>query len=175
MQDDGRLRGAFGCDWAAGENVGVCGKGYPARVARTVRAVARAYGLGSSLSLSYEPPDEPAHEAAAPDCTCGFYAFWRPEPLPVFEQYPVVGVIEGYGRTVIGTRGFRCQKARILGLHIVRTSWGQAFGLPDPTARAASLIVRRYGTSLYRSLPHLLEAHLPTQDYAELPAGDGPA
>lgn len=48
-------------------------------------------------------------------CTCGFYAY-----LNGINGYQkncgVVGVIEGYGETTIGTRGFRAQKAKILAL-----------------------------------------------------------
>lgn len=49
------------------------------------------------------------------NCTCGFYAY-----LNGINGYQsnchVIGVIEGYGETTIGTRGFRAQKAKILAL-----------------------------------------------------------
>lgn len=48
-------------------------------------------------------------------CSCGFYAY-----LNGFNEYNhytrVTGVIEGYGETLIGSRGFRAQKARILAI-----------------------------------------------------------
>ena len=61
-----------------------------------------------------------AHEDPLPSagCGCGFWAYWslaqhnmaRPGELLV------AGVIEGWGRTRIGERGFRCATARILAL-----------------------------------------------------------
>lgn len=49
------------------------------------------------------------------DCHCGFYGY-----LNGFNEYNhitrVTGIIEGYGNTYIGTRGFRAEKARILAL-----------------------------------------------------------
>jgi hypothetical protein len=48
-------------------------------------------------------------------CTCGFYAFLNGHNRYA-DTNPVVGIIEGYGETVIGTRGFRSKKAKILAL-----------------------------------------------------------
>jgi hypothetical protein len=56
----------------------------------------------------------PVHEPPEPDCTCGFYAYgdetWAAE-------YPharhVVAVVSCWGRVIAGTRGLRCQHARI--------------------------------------------------------------
>jgi hypothetical protein len=49
------------------------------------------------------------------ECACGFYAY-----LNGHNEYNhvsrVTGIIEGYGETLIGTRGFRAQKAKILAL-----------------------------------------------------------
>lgn len=47
-------------------------------------------------------------------CTCGFYAYHAPGDS--YED--AFGVIEGYGIVVVGTQGFRCSKARIIGLHV---------------------------------------------------------
>lgn len=57
--------------------------------------------------------ESPDHQFA--DCTCGFYAY-----LNGVNDYisagRVIGVVEGYGETLIGRRGFRSNKARILAL-----------------------------------------------------------
>jgi hypothetical protein len=49
------------------------------------------------------------------DCTCGFYAY-----LNGVNDYigtgRVIGVVEGYGETLIGRRGFRSKKGKILAL-----------------------------------------------------------
>lgn len=48
-------------------------------------------------------------------CSCGFYAYYEG-----FNEYAkperVTGIIEGYGETQIGTRGFKSAKARIVAL-----------------------------------------------------------
>lgn len=53
----------------------------------------------------------------AMDCTCGFYAFWDGSN-DYRDEGHVNAVVEGYGVVVIGPRGFRAQKTRIVALHI---------------------------------------------------------
>jgi len=58
------------------------------------------------------------------ECQCGFYGFFEGsndyhEPnwdIGRYDKGPVGGMIEGYGQTLIGSRGFRCTKARIVAL-----------------------------------------------------------
>lgn len=50
------------------------------------------------------------------DCGCGWWAYYTGANLAYGGS--VVGVIEGYGRTLEGTQGFRCQKARIRALFL---------------------------------------------------------
>lgn len=47
------------------------------------------------------------------DCSCGFWAYDEAGYAP---HGTVLGVIEAYGKTTVGTKGFRAQKARIVGL-----------------------------------------------------------
>jgi hypothetical protein len=47
-------------------------------------------------------------------CTCGFYAYYREDPFSTSRR--ISGIVEGYGRVVLGTGGFRCEKARVLAL-----------------------------------------------------------
>lgn len=49
-------------------------------------------------------------------CSCGFYAYHAPESL--YGNDGTYGVIEGYGVVVVGTAGFRCSKARVIGLYV---------------------------------------------------------
>ena len=86
------LTGVHG-SWAMGENVAYCAKG--------------------------GRPDD-AHMVPEEDCACGFWAYWTTAASgnPHNFQLPVLGVIEGYGKTLIGEKGFRCAKARIVALHI---------------------------------------------------------
>jgi hypothetical protein len=48
-----------------------------------------------------------------PSCECGFWAY---DEAGFKAHGRVVGVIEGYGKTTVGTKGFRCEKARIVAL-----------------------------------------------------------
>lgn len=60
-------------------------------------------------------PQSKEHQQAS--CTCGFYAYYEG-----FNEYAqaerITGVIEGYGETQIGTRGFKSAKARIVALFV---------------------------------------------------------
>jgi hypothetical protein len=53
-----------------------------------------------------------------PDCLCGFYAYYDGSNDYRQSETTITAVVEGYGSTVIGSRGFRCAKARIVALHI---------------------------------------------------------
>jgi hypothetical protein len=62
-------------------------------------------------------PDDVPHEK----CSCGIYARHFPrDPLLLYTAY-ATGVIEAWGKTEIGTRGFRAQMARIVALHVPPT------------------------------------------------------
>jgi hypothetical protein len=53
-----------------------------------------------------------------PGHSCGFYAYTETDENPYLGaiDLSIEVVIQGWGRTVIGTKGFRCEKARILGM-----------------------------------------------------------
>jgi hypothetical protein len=128
------------------------------------RAWARGAGpavLPGELSVS-EP--EPCHEAPDENCACGFYAFWEPEPAPVRAQFPVAGVIEGTGRTLIGSRGFRCARARILALHIPVADDADAEAL-SLVAEVEDVLSTRYVVPVYATMRLMLLRHPPTADY----------
>lgn len=61
---------------------------------------------------------QPVHDAPDDNCVCGFYAYTDPqhEEIQTSLLVPVLGLIKGHGRTLIGSRGFRCQKAEIVAL-----------------------------------------------------------
>ena len=139
---EGLLTGVFGGVWRRGENVAVCGGGQG-------------------------PP--PCHHdlVPAPGCGCGFWAYWALRYAWRCDYYwrgEVIGVIQGYGRTRIGTRGYRCGKARILGLHVRPAG-------PDCQQRGprhhdvAEVLGSYYGVPCYRSLAEMLAAHPLTADY----------
>jgi hypothetical protein len=141
---DGLLTGVFGGVWRRGENVAVCGG-----------------GQGS--------PPCPGDLVPGPECGCGFWAYWALRNAWRCDYYwrgEVVGVIEGYGRTRIGTRGCRCGKARIVGLYVRPAA-------PDPDGEPPILSHRDlvevlggyYGVPCYPSLAEMLAAHPLTADY----------
>jgi hypothetical protein len=95
LSEDDRLHGSRG-PWDPGENIAVCLR----------------YGNWRNV------PHQAAHEAPDEDCDCGFWGYWQRNAAPeVGGSHPVLGVVEGYGTTLIGDLGFRCAKARIVALH----------------------------------------------------------
>jgi len=139
---EGLLTGIFGGVWRRGENVAVCGG-------------------------SQGVPPCPHDLVPAPECGCGFWAYWALRYAWRSDYYwrgEVVGVVQGYGRTRIGTRGCRSGKARILGLH-VRPAGPKA----EPRAlrhdEIAKVLEGYYGVPCYPSLAEMLAAHPLTADY----------
>lgn len=83
------LIGAHGGRWHDGENTAAC---------------------------AYHPEHVPPH---VENCGCGFWAYWTRDAADkayTGGDSAVIGVVEGYGRTLLGDKGFRSAKARILGL-----------------------------------------------------------
>ena len=140
--EEGLLTGIFGGRWRRGENVASCGG-----------------GPGS--------PPCPGDLVPAAGCGCGFWAYWALRYAWRWDYYwraEVIGVIQGYGRTRIGTRGCRCGKARILGLHVRPARPDrQPRGLPRPDI--AQVLEGYYGVPCYPSLAQMLTAHPLTADY----------
>jgi hypothetical protein len=140
---EGLLTGVFGAVWRRGENVAACGGG----------------SQGSS----------PCHRdlVPGPGCACGFWAYWALRYAWRCDYYwrgEVIGVIQGYGRTSIGTRGCRCGKARILGLHVRPAGPDdQPPGLPNHDV--AEVLGGYYGVPCYPSLAEMLANHPLTADY----------
>lgn len=84
----------------------------------------------TTKSIEFAPN---THVVPNESCACGFYAYTDPKheqlgtrraantspfsfvPIATQQTY-VLGVIRGSGRTLIGTKGFRCEKAEIVAL-----------------------------------------------------------
>jgi hypothetical protein len=99
------LRGSFGWSWPGASVEATC--------------------KWSPLSLETGELSRTEHRVPEAACACGFWAYWDRGAVPA--NTTVTGVIEGFGKTLIGTRGFRSQRARLLGLCLT----GE-----DPLARA---------------------------------------
>lgn len=142
MPVEGLLSGVFGGVWRRGENAAVCG--------------------GSQAA-----PPCPRDLVPTAGCGCGFWAYWALRYAWRCDYYwrgEVIGVIQGYGRTRIGTRGCRCGKARIVGLHVRPAD---PAGQP-PRLRhdqVAEVLRSYYGVPCYPSLAAMLAAHPLTADY----------
>jgi hypothetical protein len=55
----------------------------------------------------------PRHDAPFAECQCGLYAWYRPDSTSIVPA-DVFGVIEATGRVLLGDRGFRAERARLL-------------------------------------------------------------
>jgi hypothetical protein len=79
-------------------------------------------------------PDSPErHDAPVDDCACGIYGWYAPAHAHQYDTAPVVGVIEATGRVLMGTKGFRCERARVRAL-VVRALPVGALGMSPSVA-----------------------------------------
>ena len=142
VRAEGLLTGVFGGVWRRGENVAVCGGG---------------------------PGSPPCHRdlVPAPGCGCGFWAYWALRYAWRCDYYwrgEVIGVIQGYGRTRIGTGDAGAARP---------ASWACTCARPVPMAsravlphhEAAEILGSYYGVPCYSSLAEMLAAHPLTADY----------
>lgn len=107
----GRLSGVHhSMIWKPGENVAHCASAtepdpdHPAEPGTAEADVWKRHRPGRC--------DDDAHG-------CGLWAY---HDGTAYEAGDVHGVIEGYGRTTVGTKGFRCEKARIVALCLPETT-----------------------------------------------------
>lgn len=107
---------------------------YAGAVLRGIRAFSadqagRLYGVtftvpwlsGENIKRCLAPEGPCGVDAATTFCTCGFYAITENTNNEYmrgpYGRPPLVeGVIEGYGQVVVGSKGFRAEKARIVAL-----------------------------------------------------------
>lgn len=166
------VRGAANGIWRVGEeNIAEC------RDASIVRFSPATGAVWYPSVLSFLAP----HRAPEESCACGFYGFW--DATSAVQVYPeitdvvIVGVIEGYGKTLIGDLGFKSEKARIRGVvtSLAAMHWSATFGLASlsiwlqrqqgRTAGAAAGIFERAGIPVYPDQDALLAAHPLTTEY----------
>lgn len=123
---------------------------------------------------------EEKHQLLNLDCSCGFYAYFNGiDPyssagsVMFGSSARVTGLIEGYGRTVVGTKGFRAEKARLVAIvfgleteerfrnthPLIRMLRGQR-PIPFPTGDQWNQIGHHYpDVPLYSSVAEALQAH----------------
>lgn len=94
--------------WTPGENVATC------------QAWVHKKQVGEQGDLSDEEyrwlKDEWKRNHTMDECEHGYYAYFDGNESGYRNGPTVTGVIEGYGEVVIGTKGFRAAKAKILAL-----------------------------------------------------------
>lgn len=119
IDDRGRLRGVtHPAVWLPVENASTCRIKPRCPNATAVARDEGYFSLPRSLVKPCTVPgcdgmEHPAPHTFDPDCECGFWAY---DEVGFKEHGDVSGVIEGYGLTTIGTKGFRCAKARVVAL-----------------------------------------------------------
>lgn len=140
IDHDGILRGVtYPQPWLEGENIAQC---YVTK-RREPLDLPSAYSFIASAMMPHSgqylgnvggvlfPPglDEPVLNdnyeyddcgGVSKTCACGFYAYHK-DLESYYSPRRAVGVIEAYGRVILGGKGFRAQKARIVGLVLPTT------------------------------------------------------
>lgn len=85
------------------------------------------------------------HDSPHPDCSCGIYAMrepWGIEALPVTPPWGVIiGKVHGWGRVVLGTKGWRAELVRPVEL-FADPSW------KEPTRFEMNAVAKMYGLPL---------------------------
>lgn len=114
----GRLTGVFyPQEWTVGENQAQC-------LARPEPEFSYpGMWVPDFARKTVDPPWKPP---VFEECRCGFYGYFDGSD-DFHARGLVTGVVEGYGETIIGTRGFRAMKARIVALLIRPEAPSEAF------------------------------------------------
>ena len=131
LDDDGWLRGiSYGERWQPGENVAVHGgTGIPPE--RTPDGGFAAALNGMITAIGGQPTTRSCTALACGDC--GYYAYF--DHVAQYGQRGITGIIEGYGHVIIGTKGFRAQRARIVALCVA----------PQPEPREPGVFIFHVG------------------------------
>lgn len=114
--------------WTPGENNAECRKRDDPYGQFTISissmATSYIYGNGGVIDgrrngkqQTSPPESEKPLEHTYAECACGFYGYFDGSD-DFHDEKRVSAVVEGYGETVIGTRGFRAKKARIVALTV---------------------------------------------------------
>ena len=145
IEDEGQLFGSTGRLWTPGTNTAAC-HGDHGVVLRVLDDMFAAEGI--------KIPD---HQVE-PWCTCGFYAHKSPNRATGI--YDVGGVIEAWGRVLLGETGFRAQYAKIVAL-CGPTATAREHGLThtsrdeDAVEAERVAVADRYGVPYHHTLNDL--------------------
>lgn len=160
----GRLTGISYQDvWRPGENVAVChahrDEAYRDAVRRMAMSVSVDTGrrgrkasramLEDAEAKSAAPEPVKPHNMA--DCGCGFYGYYDGSN-DYRSEVRVSAVVEGYGEVVVGTRGFRASKARIVALCVKPGEETREVQVPQYGTYTLNLSPRRETTRLTETM-----------------------
>jgi hypothetical protein len=88
-----KLVSMFPADWSNGSIVSEC---------------SRSELNKDKSSATHKSPDQ--------DCSCGVYAHYLPLESYEKQKHSIFGVVEASGKILMGTKGFRAEKARVVAL-----------------------------------------------------------
>lgn len=135
----GRLTGvSYPVVWTPGENVAACRR-------------------ANSSYVYFDKEAEGCPGITDPKCGCGFWAYHYGG---ADHTGHVTGIISGYGKTTIGERGFRCEKAKVV-----------AFSMDGVTRQHARMLSRNYpDVPQFPDVDAMLDAFPVSDEYAPSPA-----
>lgn len=112
---------------------------------------------------TYHIPDHAGKPAPQADCECGIYGWytWEKAASPYAVWPTALGVIEASGRIIVGTEGFRAEKATVIAIVFNRVPSGSPISDLD-ILRSRYPSIKIYGTHMG------LLADYPEQDVTEL-------
>jgi mannose-6-phosphate isomerase-like protein (cupin superfamily) len=112
----GRLTGvSYPEPWKPGTNRATCHVN--TEFGRSLqRLQAGIWSLVGFLPAAPEPVSLVKHRVAQLGCGCGYWAYFDRNTNSHHREGQVLGIIEGFGTVTVGTRGFRAEKARLVGL-----------------------------------------------------------
>lgn len=86
------------------------------------------------------------------DCSCGFYAYYEGSN-DYYREGMVMAIVKGTGELILGTRGFRAEKAEIVALHI-----------PNAVEDASAIVANYPSVPLFSSFEAMVAEFPPTGD-----------
>lgn len=101
-------------------------------------------------------PRHPECEYPTKDCSCGFYAYFAPEWWSggYTQQHPVVcGIVEGFGRCVIGDKGFRASRVLVVAFALPVRFGVNAWGYGGSSVDASPEFQERVRAGLLARFP----------------------
>jgi hypothetical protein len=112
-------------------------------------------GISSSRESELGLDSLPAPADMSESCVCGFYGVFEPMASLSVAPLWVTGIIEGSGRAVVGEKGFRVERARILTLVLRRSTRS---GWRERQLSSLEAIIERYNFSkIFESMDSALE------------------